>query len=236
MARTAAMFGGSFPPARAADMGRLLDALIADTGIVDSERAPAAKPANLRIYPATPGKTFADSQYSQGAQVCKMPPDTGQVRERLLTLADAELIDPDLVRRLPESDLRGCTGLPDPTLRAYLHALDDSELRQAGKVPRNETARGLCRHCGPVWLAPEIAAVAPKPNGLPFVLGCPWCHITERSLIPRPPVHCRECTHFVPDTINPAEGMGRCKADRVPSPREPMPYPNAARECERFEP
>lgn len=161
--------------------------------------------------------------------------DPAEILAHLLRLADGELIDAGLVRRLSESDLLECIGLPDATLRAYLHALNDSALRQVGKVPRDETACGLCRHCGPVWLAPEIAAVAPMVNGWPVVLGCPWCHVRERALIPRPIVHCRDCTHFVRDTVNPAEGMGRCAADREPMPKEPMPYPHAARECERFE-
>jgi hypothetical protein len=83
-----------------------------------------------------------------------------------------------------------------------------------------------------VWVAPEVAAVAPLVDGWPRLLGCAWCHIKERHLIPRPPVICGDCEHFVRDKINPSCGMGRCGARCDPD----RPWPEAKQDCGRFEP
>src|SRR5450631_3063583 len=107
------------------------------------------------------------------------------IRLRLLALADAECVDSVLVHRLPDADLFECHGLPSETLRAYVRALGDSELREHGKVPADETAHALCRSCGPVWLNPQVVAVATVVDGWPRVLGCPWCHVRNRVAIPR---------------------------------------------------
>ena len=156
-------------------------------------------------------------------------------RVRLRELADAEGFPTSLVDALTVADLEGCDGLTDDTLRAYLRCLRDSDLREHGKVPPDETATAICRSCGPVWVAPEVAAVAPKIGGFARLLGCPWCHI-NRTIIPRPKVKCSECRRFVADTVNPAAGIGTCLADHKPSPNEPMCYPHAERECASFIP
>jgi hypothetical protein len=40
-----------------------------------------------------------------------------------------------------------------------------------------------------VWVAPEVAAVAPALDGWAHLLGCPWCHIRRQGLrLPRPTV------------------------------------------------
>jgi hypothetical protein len=105
---------------------------------------------------------------------------------RLLSIADAEMIDPELVHRLPADVVEICTGLAKETLRAYLRALRDTALRERGNVPGDETAAALCRHCGPIWLHPAVARVVPVVDGWPRVLGCPWCHVRNREVVPHP--------------------------------------------------
>jgi hypothetical protein len=107
---------------------------------------------------------------------------------RLLALAIVEGVDPALVRALPAADVDDCAILSDDTLRAYLRALRDTDLRGRGVCPDDETAPAICRRCGPVWLHPAVAAAAPVVRSMPRVLGCPWCHVRDRSVIPRPEV------------------------------------------------
>ena len=158
------------------------------------------------------------------------------IREHLLALADAELIDAGFVHTLQDADVSDCAGLPDETLRSYVHALRDADLRERGKRPSDETAPALCRSCGPIWVHPSVAAAAPVVGAWAHVLGYPWCHVKNRRAIPRPPVTCGDCLHFIRDAINPDGGMGRCTAEREPLPREPLPFPHAARQCEQFKP
>jgi hypothetical protein len=162
--------------------------------------------------------------------------ETAAIRARLLILAAADVLDADLVHALPEVDVLDCAGLPDETLRATLRGFRDDDLRERGKCPADETAPVLCPHCGPVWFAPEVAAVLPVVWGWPRVLGCPWCHVRNRQAIPRPSVACGECQHFERAAINPDGGMGRCMAGREPLPRESLPFPHAARQCAQFKP
>jgi hypothetical protein len=108
------------------------------------------------------------------------------LRSRLERIAAADGIDLAIVERLPDDDLAACIGLPDATLRAYVIALRDSDLRRCGKVPTGETATIRCTHCGPVFADPAVAAVLPVVRGMPTAAGCPWCHVRDRGLIPRP--------------------------------------------------
>jgi hypothetical protein len=108
------------------------------------------------------------------------------IRTRLLVLARAERVDATVICALADADIAACDGLPVETLRAYVRALHDTDLRERGQRPDDETARALCEHCGPVWIAPEVAAVAPMVDGWPRVIGCPWCHVRNRQTIPRP--------------------------------------------------
>lgn len=158
------------------------------------------------------------------------------IRDRLLRLAAVDSIDPAILHSLPDEDVRACADLPDKSLRAYVRALAETDLRERGVQPDGETARALCAHCGPVWLTPEVAAVAPVVAGWPRVLGCPWCHVEARRSIPRPLVACGDCERFKRDEINPAGGMGSCGAKRKPFPAEPLPYPHAMRRCELHAP
>lgn len=152
------------------------------------------------------------------------------IRLQLLRLASAELIDVRLVNDLAYDDLLECVALGESVLRAYLYGLRDSARRERGQIPAGETARGMCRRCGPIWIGPEVAACAPIADGWPQVLGCPWCHVRNRQAIPRPEVTCGECRHFVRDRINPDGGLGRCGAGLDPE----VPYPHARRQCKSW--
>ena len=53
-----------------------------------------------------------------------------------------------------------------------------------------------------------------------------------------PLVRCRDCQHFAPDRINPAQGIGRCRigADGSPTDRNyRLLYPANPRRCDGFE-
>jgi hypothetical protein len=107
----------------------------------------------------------------------------------------------------------------------------DIDDRHAGRVPAGDTARMLCRGCGPVWIHPDIAAVLPVVDGWPRALGCPWCFVRKAGgFIPRPSVTCESCRHFNPDTINPTAGMGACGAGKG------MHYPMQRHGCDAFDP
>ncbi|MDE2154856.1 MAG: hypothetical protein KGJ32_03030 [Xanthomonadaceae bacterium] len=148
------------------------------------------------------------------------------IRPVLLELADRLGIDGVHVHRIPSADLALWAAIPDGSLRAFLLALDDTATRQAGKVPLDDTAAIHCRHCGPVYAHPGIAAVLPVVDGWPRALGCPWCAIRKAGgYIPRPLVTCGDCQYFTPDTINPPAGMGTCASGHG------MHYPMKAHRC-----
>lgn len=159
-----------------------------------------------------------------------------EVRGRLIAIAEADLFDVALLDSQDADDLALLVSLDDNGLRAFLQCLHDANLRERGQCPADEAAHALCRSCGPVWIAPEVAKLAPIIEGWPRVLGCPWCHVRNRQAMPRPAVQCGDCRHFTPDPVNPGAGMGRCGIDREPRNSEPMFYPGARRECERFAP
>lgn len=132
-------------------------------------------------------------------------------RARLLTLASAEWIDAAHVHRLQDADLACCLGLDDCQRATFLRMLADSAERHAGRASEADTAAMYCRHCGPVWIHPDIAAVLPVVGRWPRALGCPWCFVRKAGgVIPRPPVTCTQCQHFTPGKLNPMAGMGTC--------------------------
>lgn len=156
--------------------------------------------------------------------------------DRMLVLSADEYGDPALVLTLSESFLRDCEGMADDALRALLSMLRDNADRRAGRAPAGDTAAIICQACGPVFVHPSIAAVLPVVNGWPRALGCPWCFIRKAGLyVPRPPVTCASCRYFQPDTINPAQGMGRCTVDAA-RPQAPPTYPSASRHCGSWRP
>jgi hypothetical protein len=190
---------------------------------------PSATPAT----PATPKKqapalrTQTTSDRVQPAEPLKTE------RTHLLALAAAEWIDAGHVQRMTDADLADwiAAGLDDGQRRAFLHLLDETASRHAGRVPETDTAAMLCQHCGPVWTQPAIAAVLPVVDGWPRALGCPWCFVRKAGgCIPRPSITCGDCQHFTPDTINPPAGMGTCNRGHGTH------YPMTAHRCASFWP
>ena len=104
-------------------------------------------------------------------------------------------------------------------LEAFAHALKTTRTRQQGERPDYYTKAAECAVCGPVWLwegAPDN------------VQGCPWC--INSGPVPRPgPVLCRDCNHWIADTINPVGGLGQCGQD-IPG----MAWPWRDLECSQY--
>jgi len=154
------------------------------------------------------------------------------IRHRLLLNGRNLGIDESVLAAISIREIESLDGHDSGLIESYLYALRDSALRARGKVPGDETAPAICRKCGPVWLAPEVAEVAPSVGGWPRVLGCPWCHVKDRGLIPRPVAACADCEHFAPDSIHPSGGVGDCGRSTVSSPH----YPHAKHQCGGFMP
>lgn len=156
---------------------------------------------------------------------------SADTRADLLALADHYGFDLAHVHRLHNLDVAACAGLDGPRLVTYLELLDDTATRWAGKVPSGHTAAILCRHCGPVYVHPSIAACLPVVAGWPRALGCSWCAIREAgSYVPHPRITCENCTRFQTDSINPATGVGQCSSGCG------MHYPIQEHGCGDFRP
>lgn len=190
MANIAATSGALFPKAKAADMGRLLDALSVDSG----------KPFGCySAIPAIPSPIAT----TENSGVAGIAAAQVLMRERLLALAADEFLAASLVHRLTEADLIACEDCVDNELRAYLMALERSACMAAFEVPASYTIAAQCTGCGPVWLWQNAPA---------HVIACPWCwHRRAGRTIPRSPVACGDCRHYQPDPINPEAGMGSCE-------------------------
>lgn len=153
------------------------------------------------------------------------------LRVRLVRLAKAERRDPTLIDRIALADLPEYAGMTDAQLVALLSMLPDDADREAGRVPTGDTAKILCRSCGPVWVHPAIARMLPMVGGWPRALGCPWCFIRARGIaIPRPHVVCVDCRHRIPATTN-LQGMGRCAVGN-----ESATWPCMRHRCADFRP
>lgn len=190
-------------------MGRLLDALCAD-----AETGTLAISANLRISGPPDAQ---DSQIrkirSGGESAIASPASAGfagsqdsqtELRAHLLALAADEGLPAELVHGLDDADVAACAGLPDDLLRGYLHALVASEQMDRGQVPPDwgAPAARTCEGCGLVLLWPDCP---------PVVKACPWCFRRKAGkTVPRPPVTCGTCRHYLPEPVNPAAGMGGC--------------------------
>jgi hypothetical protein len=171
------------------------------------EKCPGRAPPKLTEPP------FVGFVSDPGAPFQKADPAARQARANLLALAEAEYLPAALVHRLHDLDVAACVGLGDPQLRTFLHHLHDTATRQAGERPADDTAAILCAHCGPVWAHPSIAAALPLVGGWPRALGCSWCFVRKTGgTIPRPPLTCQGCAHYLPDTVTPEAGMGACAA------------------------
>lgn len=168
-----------------------------------------------------------DGSFGKIAEPTAIP---AAVYSRLVRLAESEGRDPALVDRVPAADLPDYAGMDDAQLSALLSMLADDADREAGRVPHGDKAAILCRSCGPVWVHPAIAVALPVVDGWPRALGCPWCFIRARGIaIPRPHVRCCDCRHRIPDTINPAQGMGRCAVGN-----ESATWPGMRHRCADF--
>lgn len=140
------------------------------------------------------------------------------LRATLAQLATDEGIPGALVTQLAPADVAACAGLPEPTLRAYLRALERTAKLARGETPHGWTRAAECSGCGPVWLAAGSPA---------RVIACPWCwHRKSGVTLPRPPVRCGGCKHFRPDPLNPAGGFGGCAITGKPSN-----FPEALHDC-----
>jgi hypothetical protein len=201
-------------------MGRLLAALA-----LESE---TAFPAIHAIHAIPAIRSNSKIAGIAGATVAAVSTDQAG---RLLAAIRAEFASDDLMG-VADATPDELAALSDAALRAYVRMLHDACLRERGNVPVDETTVALCRWCGPVWIAPEVAAVAPVVDGLPRVLGCPWCHVKNLRPMARPKVTCGDCRYFARDTINPSEGMGSCKAGCDPA----RPYPMVKHTCEEWRP
>lgn len=135
-----------------------------------------------------------ESQESQGA--------ADEMRTRLLRLAAMEGMPAATVHRLHADEVSACHGLPNQTLRAYLGALKRTAIMREGVAPPDYTRAAHCDSCGPVWLW----------EGVPARVGaCPWCFRRKAgNPLPRPPVTCGDCRHFLPNRLNPTAGGGGC--------------------------
>ena len=196
-------------------MGRLLEALRAD-----SENAATAKPAN----PANPCPKISKLAALAGPPISQS--------ERLLRIIRNYGL-PDSLLSAHDGTDEDLASLNGGQLSAYVLMLSESADREDGRCPRDETAPALCRHCGPIWIAPEVAAMAPIVDGWARVLGCPWCHVKNRKPLPRPAVTCSACNHFQRDKINPRDGIGSCS---MGCDHERPLFPNASRKCQSFQP
>lgn len=146
------------------------------------------------------------------------------LRARLRRIAEAENMDPNLADRLPAGEERDYAVLEDDQLVGLLACWRDDSYRERGVPAPDDTATAFCRGCGPVLLHPSVAALAPAVNGVPRVLGCPWCHHRAKGRrVPRPKVTCAGCRFYTRDLVNPAGGQGRCGLPGV-GPRWHFPH------------
>lgn len=189
-------------------MGALTDFLT--NGISKFEGEGVAIPAIPAIPAPHPCQRSQQSQESQGVAVEK-------TRFRLLALAEAEGVDAAHVHRLTADDMDALAGMRDGWLVNYLHLLERKAGMARGVVPEGWTVPAHCEGCGPVWLWP----------GAERVRACPWCFRRRAGkALPRPPVACGDCLHYLPDPLNPEAGTGRCSAGR--SARWPMKHHDCA--------
>lgn len=174
-------------------MGALADLLKRPQGAATPATIATQSAAGVRSREAVRSES-QESQESQGGAL--------EMRARLLALANANALAPELVHRLHADDIAECEGSPDEILLATLHALARGAGMDAGIVPSHYTQAAHCQGCGPVWLG----------KGAPArVLACPWCFRRKAGRsFPRPLVQCGECRHYLPDPLNPAAGWGAC--------------------------
>lgn len=186
-------------------MGRLLDRLLSA-----QKSEAAAIPAILRVCEPQSQVAPARIAESQESHVGSIP------AERLPAVVEPAATDAQGVRLLSairrgglpdellgrdDADPATLAGMSADELAAYARAMHATAEREAGRVPDGYTVAAHCEACGPVWLFP----------GAEHVIACPWCwNRRAKKPIPRPPVTCGTCAHFIADPINPPAGCGAC--------------------------
>lgn len=201
-------------------MGRLFDALVSG-----SQGATPATLAITAIPPSAPPscanrKTAGIAGVDARAASRAAPPSRPDTR---LLKAIREQGFPDAVLARDDSGPDQLQQLNDAELRAYACALGRAAIMDTGRRPGDYTQPAVCQGCGPVWLWP----------GVPTALtACPWCARRRAGRpIPRPPVRCGDCSHFVPDPINASAGTGSCGVGLPYQAGERGRYPFTARYC-----
>ena len=104
--------------------------------------------------------------------------------------------------------------------------------RPVPAVPAAEIESGTLE-APPLLTVPGVPAVPTKKTGEQVEAGKlpePAARVSAPVLAL---VRCGQCRHFERDTVNPAEGMGRCGAGLV---SERPHYPNAPRHCRTWTP
>lgn len=210
-------------------MGRLLEALRADAGVV----APAipAIPAIREPQPIEAGaENSGIAKIAEGSTpetARESTPCATEQTGRLLAALRAECLPDSLLSR-DDAELWQLAALDGAGMRAYARALSRSAEMDAGTIPADYTQAALCEGCGPVWLW----------EGAPSrVKGCPWCFRRKAGrAFARPLVTCADCLHFQRDTVNPSAGIGACALGLPYRRAEVGRYPMARRECGDFRP
>lgn len=193
-------------------MGRLLDAMKAGA------TPPPANIANVANIGPQPSEIFADSQDSQASDFQNGPPERDHQARRLLAAIRAEGLPASLLAA-DDSEPWQLAELEAAELQGYARGLWRDARMSKGEQPPGWNAAGECSACGPVWL-PAGAPARP--------IACPWCwHRKAGASLPRPPVRCGGCRHYLADPINPEGGFGRCGLTGKPSN-----FPMASHVCE----
>lgn len=120
--------------------------------------------------------------------------DAATFRARWCEAALAGGFLPDPIQWMGEEDLAQYRDCFDACADWYAAAqaaasmLADSASMGVGRVPRDWTAAAVCRHCGPVWLHPDVVALLDVVDGCPWCIACPWCcvHSGPGKRIPHP--------------------------------------------------
>jgi hypothetical protein len=208
----------------------------------DLEQLPPEPPERPRESPLSlpPGNPTAgrpDWQEARDERAAIMELDGGLMRECAETAAAR--LHPDPGPADPAATWHGFTLVelqtaagedwPDimdrpEALQAFALLRRTRAQRDRGERPEHYTRPALCAACGPVWLWEP---------GSPRVVACPWCLCPPPAgvKIPRPPVRCGACSHFVPSTTSPEAGLGRCRIEAPASLKPPALWPQVRRPC-----
>jgi len=77
--------------------------------------------------------------------------------------------------------------------------------------------------------------VSDVPDRSPTPSGGIWKDVNFFPMVETPKNRCCDCIHFIPDPVNPPQGIGKCKVDAPYGPNDPARYPKAKRRCKQFQ-